>query len=96
MVATMTWDNVWHMVGTQSVWKKGREVNEGTRKEEKEEEGQERKKFQKYASRVYNLLNQRIQMPNHHGIGLSLKRGAQEPTKFILQMEKTDWSKPPQ
>lgn len=35
-------------------------------------------------------------MPNHHGIGLSLKWGAQEPTKFILQMEKTDWSKPPQ
>ena len=33
MVATMTWDNVWHMVGTQSVWKKGREVNEGMRKE---------------------------------------------------------------
>ena len=76
------------MVDTQSVWKKRREVNEGMRKEEKEEEGEERKKFQKYVSRVYNLQNQRIQMPNHHGIGLSLKWGVQEPIKYTLQMEK--------
>lgn len=45
--ATMTWDNVWHMVDSQCGRK---QVNEGMRKEEKEEEGEERKKFQKYVS----------------------------------------------
>lgn len=43
--ATMTGDNVWHMVGTQSVWKKGREVNEGTRKEERRKKARKGRNF---------------------------------------------------
>ena len=40
------------MIDTQSVWKKGREMNKGERKEE-DGEREERKKFLEYVSRVY-------------------------------------------